>query len=300
MAISLPQKRPMSRRDCHATLAMTAWQKLGTREIPIADHRRSADPLPTEPVPPQHRSTHHHQQRAPSGVQRRCCHKRRRELHGRRRNPRTTHPRDVNRRRGHRPTLRPSHRPPQQLLQRLVRHRPRGTRTTRQSRPYSTSCRRRSTSDGFAGGHRRQRTQRRRRPAPSAKSAIPHRTTAGNKGQKWQSLGQSLPKPTTLPQQRCTQVLSPIVKNSSPQRTTGTYPREPYPRDVHLVVVDKDQHRANPELSSLLGVKRLYQPHHRFLREDRERERVSPFYDPRTNPNQPEQPLQVAQQAFPK
>ena len=56
MAISLPQKRPMSRRDCHATLAMTAWQKLGTREIPIADHRRSADPLPTEPVPPQHRS----------------------------------------------------------------------------------------------------------------------------------------------------------------------------------------------------------------------------------------------------
>ena len=131
MAISLPQKRPMSRRDCHATLAMTAWQKLGTREIPIADHRRSADPLPTEPVPPQHRSTHHHQQRAPSGVQRRCCHKRRRELHGRRRNPRTTHPRDVNRRRGHRPTLRPSHRPPQQLLQRLVRHRPRGTRTTR-------------------------------------------------------------------------------------------------------------------------------------------------------------------------
>ena len=52
MAISLPQKRPMSRRDCHATLAMTAWQKLDTREIPIADHRRSADPLPTEPVPP--------------------------------------------------------------------------------------------------------------------------------------------------------------------------------------------------------------------------------------------------------
>ena len=131
VAISLPQKRPMSRRDCHATLAMTAWQKLGTREIPIADHRRSADPLPTEPVPPPHRSTHHHQQRAPSGVQRRCCHKRRRELHGHRRNPRTTHPRDVNRRRGHRPTLRPSHRPPQQLLQRLVRHRPRGTRTTR-------------------------------------------------------------------------------------------------------------------------------------------------------------------------
>ena len=112
VAISLPQKRPMSRRDCHATLAMTAWQKLDTRKIPIADHRRSADPLPTEPVPPQHRSTHHHQQRTPSGVQRRCCHKRRRELHGRRRNPRTTHPRDANRRRGHRPTLRPSHRPP--------------------------------------------------------------------------------------------------------------------------------------------------------------------------------------------
>ena len=32
MAISSPQKRPMSRRDCYATIAMTAWQKLGTRE----------------------------------------------------------------------------------------------------------------------------------------------------------------------------------------------------------------------------------------------------------------------------
>ena len=139
---------------------------------------------------------------------------------------RTTHPRDVHRRRGHRPTLRPSHRPPQQLLRRLVRHRPRGTRTTRHRdlTRQAADVGQRVTSDGFAGGHRRQRTQRRRRPAPSAKSAIPHRTTAGNKGQKWQSWVQTLPTTDHQP--------SPSNLPTAPSSITGC-PGARHTRHLH-------------------------------------------------------------------